>query len=157
MCRSQQSMTHSYGTIGAHLTAIRAAKGEKIRKGLQECPVNWRIVPVQDANETAQSTHLSVESCLTLESGDAPAVNLSNSQSPRCGLALKAVTYSKESKFESFSVQWHSTVGLVSRQPWSAKMHELNSLACDSSSSRLPGSGEFCLATAPRCGQSTVE
>src|SRR6266480_5060300 len=50
-------MTHAHRPIQAHLTGIRSAKREKISKGLQQRRFDWRIVPVHDADETAQSTH----------------------------------------------------------------------------------------------------
>src|SRR5437773_1217537 len=72
---SQQGMTHAYGPIQAHLTGIRSAKREKISKGLQQRRFDWRIVPVHDADETAQSTHppTTDPAVLTFERGTLPS------------------------------------------------------------------------------------
>src|SRR5215467_1077237 len=69
-------MTYADRTIHVHLKRIGPAKGEKIREGLQQCPVDRRIVPMQNANKTAQSTHLPVKNgTLRRSTGDTRAAN----------------------------------------------------------------------------------
>src|SRR5690349_20551667 len=53
-------MAHSYRVVQPDVLTIGSAKREKIRKRLQEGALNWRTVPMYDADETAQSKHLSV-------------------------------------------------------------------------------------------------
>src|SRR5919108_2226580 len=57
VCGAKERMAHSYGMVHPDVLAIRSAKGKKIGQGLQQPALYWRIVPVHDANETAQSTH----------------------------------------------------------------------------------------------------
>ena len=52
--RSQQSMTHADGAIEANFARVWTSKRQKIGQGFEQRPVNRRVVPMEDANETTQ-------------------------------------------------------------------------------------------------------
>src|SRR5260370_22324931 len=56
----QHRVTQPYRTIHPALAGIRATVAEKICEGLQKRAVNRRTVPVGNADDTAQSTCLSI-------------------------------------------------------------------------------------------------